>query len=152
MGKLKGITSGTYLTKRIRNEKHKKFSKEEICNKCQHKGVCKYQKISKFINGKIFQNNVECNEFYFTITPKAILTIGRDTTTGKILTKTFIGKNEEEAISKALSEKIKIEQNGGIKIITKTNKTISYLVRNVIDEDYKPGKIKKPLEKGNQIL
>ena len=33
------------------------------------------------------------------------------------MTKTFTGTNEEEAINKALSEKIKLEQNGG-RIIT----------------------------------
>ncbi len=143
MGKLKGITSGTYLTKRIRNDKNKKLSKEEICNRCRFKDSCKYRKISKFSNGKVFENNVKCEEFYFTITPKAILTVGRDKTTGKTLTKTFTGKNEEEAINIALTEKLKIEQNGGIKIITKSNKTIIDLVRNIIDEDYKLGKIQE---------
>ena len=143
MGKLKGITSGTYLTKRIRNEKNKKLLKEEICNRCKLKDSCKYRKISKFSNGKSFENNVNCEEFYFTVTSKAILTVGRDRTTGKTLTKTFTGKSEEDAINMALTEKLKIEQTGGIKIITKSSKTIIDLVKNVIEEDYKLGKIKK---------
>jgi hypothetical protein len=123
MGKLKGITSGTYLTKRIKNSKNKKLSKEEICNRCNFKSTCKYKKTTKFSSGKVFNNNVDCNEFYFTISAKAILTIGRDRTTGKTLTKTFTGKTEEDAINMALTEKLKIEQNGGIRIITKSNKT-----------------------------
>ena len=33
MGNIKGITVGTYLTKRIKNKKHKNTSKEKICSK-----------------------------------------------------------------------------------------------------------------------
>ena len=142
MGKLKGITAGTYLTKRIKNKKSKSLTKEEICNNCSQKDICKYKDISKFTNGKVFENTVKCDEFYFTITSKAILTIGRDRTTGKTLTKTFIAQSEEEAINKALTEKINIEKNGGIKLITKSNKSIIDLVQNIIEEDYKLGKIK----------
>ena len=54
-------------------------------------------------NGKVIDNNVECDSFYFSITPKAIVTTGRDTITGKRTTKTFVGKNEKEAFNKALS-------------------------------------------------
>ena len=89
MGKLSGITSGTYLTKRIKNPENKNLNKKDICNDCKLKGICKYKDISKFNKGKIFENNVKCNEFYFTITSKAILNLGRDRTTGKMITKTF---------------------------------------------------------------
>ena len=140
--KIKGITSGTYLLKRIK-DKNLKLSSKEICNRCEFKNTCKYRNISKFENGKVFNNNVECEYFYFIISPKAILTIGRDMTTGRIITKTFVGKNETEAFQKALNEKLKLDQNGGIKIITKSNKTIVDLVGNVLKEDFKLGKIKQ---------
>lgn len=145
--KIKGITSGTYLEKICKSEKDKQIKKQELCNKCKYKDVCKYKKISKFENKKVFQNNVECEVFYFKIVPKAILTTGRDTTTGKRTTKTFVGENEEIAFNKALAMKVELEKNGGIKIITKSNKTIIDLVRNVINEDYKLGKIKKATRK-----
>ena len=140
--KIKGITSGTYLLKRTK-DKNLKLSSKEICNRCKFKNTCKYRSISKFENGKVFNNNVECEYFYFIISPKAILTIGRDMTTGRVMTKTFVGKNETEAFQKALNEKLKLDQNGGIKIITKSNKTIIDLVGNVLKEDFKLGKIKQ---------
>lgn len=140
--KVKGITSGTYLLKRVK-DKSNKLSSKEICNNCKYKDTCKYRAISKFKNGKVFNNNVECKYFYFIISPKAILTVGRDTTTGKVMTKTFVGKDETEAFNKALTEKLKLDQNGGIKIITKSNKTISDLVESVLKEDFKLGKIKQ---------
>ncbi len=145
--KIKGITSGTYLTKRIKEKKNKKYKKEELCKKCEYSDICKYKELGKFNKGKVFENNVECNYFYFTITVKAVLTIGRDTTTGKIMTQTFTGKNEDEAINKALTTKLELEKNGGIKIITKSNKTIIDLVSKVIDENFKLGKIKKATRK-----
>ena len=140
--KVKGITSGTYLLKRVK-DKSNKLSSKEICNNCKYKDTCKYRTISKFENGKVFNNNVECKYFYFIISPKAILTVGRDTTTGKVMTKTFVGKDETEAFNKALTEKLKLDQNGGIKIITKSNKTIADLVESVLKEDFKLGKIKQ---------
>ena len=140
--KVKGITSGTYLLKRVKNKSNKSSSKE-ICNNCKYRDTCKYRTISKFENGKVFNNNVECKYFYFIISPKAILTVGRDTTTGKVMTKTFVGKDETEAFNKALTEKLKLDQNGGIKIITKSNKTIVDLVESVLKEDFKLGKIKQ---------
>ena len=140
--KVKGITSGTYLLKRVK-DKSNKLSSKEICNNCKYKDTCKYRAISKFKNGKVFNNNVECKYFYFIISPKAILTVGKDTTTGKVMTKTFVGKDETEAFNKALTEKLKLDQNGGIKIITKSNKTIADLVESVLKEDFKLGKIKQ---------
>lgn len=140
--KVKGITSGTYLLKRVK-DKSNKLSSKEICNNCKYKDTCKYRTISKFENSKVFNNNVECKYFYFIISPKAVLTIGRDTTTGKVMTKTFVGENETEAFNKALTEKLKMDQNSGIKIITKSNKTIVDLVESVLKEDFKLGKIKQ---------
>lgn len=140
--KVKGITSGTYLLKRVK-DKSNKLSSKEICNNCKYKDTCKYREISKFENGKVFNNNVECKYFYFIISPKAILTVGRDTTTGKVMTKTFVAKDETEAFNKALTEKLKLDQNGGIKIITKSSKTIADLVESVLKEDFKLGKIKQ---------
>lgn len=144
--KIKGITAATYLDKRLK-DKSIKISKKEVCYNCKNKDICKYRNISKFENGKIFNNNVECEKFYFITIPKAILTIGRDMTTGKTTTKTFVGKDEQEAYNKALTEKLKLEENGGIKIITKTNKSIIDLVTSVIDEDYRLGNIKKATRK-----
>ena len=140
--KVKGITSGTYLLKR-KKDKSTEINSKEICNQCKYKNTCKYKSISKFENGKVFDNNVECEYFYFIITPKAILTIGRDTTTGRVMTKTFVGKNESEAYNKALTEKLKLDQNGGVKIITKSNKTIVDLIEGVLKEDFNLGKIKQ---------
>ena len=106
MNKVKGITVGTYLTKTIKNSKDKGHTTKELCSKCNMKVKCKYRQIAKFENGKIFENNVGCDSFYFSITPKAIVTTGRDTITGKRTTKTFVGKNEKEAFNKALSFQI----------------------------------------------
>ena len=142
MNKLKGITSGTYLTKRIKNPEHKNLTKIDICNKCKNNNICKYRNITKFTNGQIYENNVSCDEFYFTISPKAILTLGVDRTTGETIRQSFSGKNEEDAISKALAEKLRIEQNGSFKPITKSEKSIIDIDRNIITEDFKLGKIK----------
>lgn len=78
--KIKGITSGTYLQKRIKNAKVKNLSISDICSNCKYKQNCKYKNITKFEKGKIFKNNVECKNFYFTIISKAILTTCRDAT------------------------------------------------------------------------
>lgn len=145
--KIKGITSGTYLTKRIKDKKDKKYTKEEICSKCPYSDVCKYKNLGTFKKGKVFKNNVECNFFYFTITAKAILTLGRDSTTGKKIQETFTCENEQEAFNKALTRKLEYEKNGGVKVITKSDKTIIDLISKVIDEKFKLGTIKKSTRK-----
>lgn len=147
MNKVKGITVGTYLTKTVKNTKNKKHTTKEICSQCEMKDKCKYRQLTRFKNGKIFENNVKCDYFYFSITPKAIVTTGRDTITGKRTTKTFVGKNEKEAFNKALSFQIEMEENQEFRIITKSNKTIIDLVKNKIEEDYKLGKIIKATHK-----
>jgi integrase len=143
MNKVKGITTGTYLTKTLKDSKNKGTTAKQICSSCKMKEKCKYGKISKFDNGKVFDNNVECDYFYFSITSKAIVITGRDTITGKRTTKTFVGKNEKEALNKALSFQIEMEKNGDFKVITKSNKNIIDLVKDHIEEDYKLGKIIK---------
>ena len=143
MNKIKGITVGTYLTKTIKNPKDKGIPSKEICGKCSQKDKCKYRQITKFENEKVFKNNVECDSFYFSITPKAIVITGRDETTGKRSTKTFVGANEKEAFNKALSFQLEMEKNQEFRIITKSNKTIIDFVTNKIEEDYKLGKIIK---------
>ena len=107
MNKVKGITVGTYLTKTIKNSKDKGLSSKEICNHCKMKDKCKYRKLTKFENAKVIDNNVECDYFYFSITPKAIVTTGRYTITGKRTTKTFVGKNEKEAFNKPYHFRLK---------------------------------------------
>lgn len=143
MNKVKGITVETYLTKTVKNSKDKGLSSKEICNFCKMNNKCKYRQIPKFENGKVIDNNVECDSFYFSITPKAIVTTGRDTITGKRTTKTFVGKNEKEA----LAFQIEMEKNQEFRIITKSNKTIIDLVKGKIEEDYKLGKIIKAIYK-----
>ena len=143
MNKVKGITTGTYLTKTLKNSKDKVRTTKEICSNCANFNKCKYGKITKFENGKVFENNVECDYFYFSITPKAIVLTGRDTITGKRNTKTFVGENEKEAFNKALSFQIEMEKKGNFKVINKTNKSIIDIVKCHIEEDYRLGKIIK---------
>lgn len=50
-------------------------------------------------------------------------------------------------MSLALNEKLELEKNGGMKIITKSNKTIIELISKIIDENYKLGKIQKATRK-----
>lgn len=110
MSKIKGITVGTYLTKTLKSPENKGYSIKEICGKCKLREKCKYRQISSFKNGKTFKNNVECDFFYFSITPRAIVATGRDEVTGKRMTKTFKGENEKEALNKALSFQIEMEK------------------------------------------
>ena len=142
MKKFKGISSGTYLTKRLKDKTKKSTPKEDLCKNCINNNICKYKDISTFSKGKVFKNNCTCDNFYFTITAKATLQIGRDLEKGKNITKTFTAATEEEAISKALTEKLEMDKNGGFKIISTSTKSIVELVSDVINEDYKLGKIK----------
>ena len=79
---------------------------------------------------------------YFTISRKASLTISRDKTTGKERKQSFTGNTKEEAISRALAAKIELEKSGGVRTITKSNKTMVDLILNVIDERFNLGNIK----------
>lgn len=136
----KGITCGTYYDKREKKipGTNKKYNKS-ICTQCE-----------KNKSGKLNIDNEEqynicksCDKFYISKSCRALLTIGRDQTTGKVKRKTFIGETEEEAFSKALQSKLKLDEDGGPRIITKTNKTLKELVEPIIEEQFKLGQIKE---------
>ena len=136
----KGITCGTYYDKRAK--------KIPGTNKKYNKSICAECKLNK--SGKENIDNEEqynicksCDKFYVSKSCKALLTIGRDQTTGKVKRKTFIGETEEEAFSKALQSKLKLDEEGGPRIITKTNKTLKELVEPMIEEQFKLGQIKE---------
>lgn len=130
----KGITVGTYISKKPKNKNDK-----NVCANCE-------------VNSKIQKKNIDkekeyelckgCNKCYVSKTSKAILTIGRDQTTGKTLRKTFVADTEELALNNALQYKLDLDKNGGPRIITKSNKTFVELVKALIDEQYKLKKIK----------
>ena len=136
----KGITCGTYYDKRAKKipGSNKKYNKS-ICTEC------KLNKSGKENIDNEEQYNIckSCDKFYVSKSCKALLTIGRDQTTGKIKRKTFIGETEEEAFSKALQSKLKLDEEGGPRIITKTNKTLKELVEPMIEEQFKLGQIKE---------
>lgn len=136
----KGITCGTYYDKRAKKipGTNKKYSKS-IC------AECKLNKSGKENIDNEEQYNIckSCDKFYVSKSCKALLTIGRDQTTGKVKRKTFIGETEEEAFSKALQSKLKLDEEGGPRIITKTNKTLKDLVEPMIEEQFKLGQIKE---------
>ena len=126
----KGITCGTYYDKRAK--------KIPGTNKKYNKSICAECKLNK--SGKENIDNEEqynicksCDKFYVSKSCKALLTIGRDQTTGKVKRKTFIGETEEEAFSKALQSKLKLDEEGGPRIITKTNKTLKELVEPILN-------------------
>ena len=133
--KCKGITVGTYITKRPKGDYDK-----SICINCEIYKNNKYQKSNdeqKMIMCK------ECDKFYFSKTCKAVLTIGRDQTTGKTIRKTFNALTEEEALNNALGYKINMDKNGGPRVITRTNKTFIDLVKPLIEEQFKLKHIKE---------
>ena len=82
-----------------------------------------------------------CAKCYVSKSCKALLTIGRDTTTGKTIRKTFSAETEEKALADALQYKLDIDKNGGPRIITKSNKTLVELITTCINEAYKLKKI-----------
>ena len=129
----KGITVGTYISRKIKDKKEK-----DVCADCE-------------INKKIQNKNIEkekqyelckgCEKCYVSKTCKAVLTVGRDQTTGKTIRKSFVADTEELALSNALQYKLDLNKNGGPRIITKSNKTLVDLVQPLIDEQYKLNKI-----------
>ena len=129
----KGITVGTYISRKIKDKKEK-----DVCADCE-------------INKKIQNKNIEkekqyelckgCEKCYVSKTCKAVLTVGRDQTTGKTIRKSFVADTEELALSDALQYKLDLNKNGGPRIITKSNKTLVDLVQPLIDEQYKLNKI-----------
>lgn len=130
--KFKGITVGTYISKRPKG----KFD-ESICTGCEKN---KNKNIDK---EKQYELCKGCDKFYVSKTCKAVLTIGRDQTTGKNQRKSFVADTEEEALNNALEYKINLDRNGGPRIITKTNKTLIDLVKPMIEEQFKLNGIKE---------
>lgn len=129
--KFKGITVGTYYSKRPKGKYN-----ESICADCEN---CK-KNIDK---AKQYEICKGCDKFYISKTCKAIITIGRDQTTGKVIRKTFVADTENEAMNKALEFKIDMDKNGGPRIITKTNKSLIDLISAMIDEQFKLKRIKE---------
>lgn len=136
----KGITCGTYYDKREKKipGSTKKYSKS-ICTECELNKSGK----EHIDNDEQYNICKSCDKFYVSKSCKALLTIGRDQTTGKIKRKTFIGDTEEEAFSKALQSKLKLDEDGGPRVVTKTNKTLKELVEPMIEEQFKLGQIKE---------
>ena len=129
--KFKGITVGTYYSKRSKGNYN-----EAICTSCEK------NKTKNIDKEKQFELCKGCDKFYFSKTCKAILTIGRDQTSGKTIRKSFVANTEEEAFNNALSFKIEMDKNGGPRIITKTNKTLIDLIKPLIEEQFKLNHIK----------
>ena len=125
----KGITVGTYISKKPKNKSNK-----GICTNCEIYKKIKSKHIDK---DKEYELCKGCNKCYVSKTCKAVLTVGRDTTKGKIIRKTFVNDTEEKALNKALEYKINLYKNGGPRIITKSNKTLVELIRPLIEEQYK---------------
>lgn len=132
----KGITVGTYISRKSKNNKEK-----NVCANCEI-----YEKIQndKHIDKeKEYELCKNCDKCYVSKTCKALLTIGRDQTTGKTNRKTFVADSEEQALNDALQYKLDLNKAGGPRIITKSNKTLVELVRPCIEEQFKLKKIDK---------
>ena len=83
----KGITVGTYISRKPKNKNEK-----DICANCEIN--TKIQK-SKYIDKeKEYELCKNCDKCYVSKSCKALLTIGRDTTTGKTIRKTFGAETE----------------------------------------------------------
>lgn len=130
MKNFKGITVGTYISKRAKG----KYD-ETICANCKNNKNIDKEKQYELCKG--------CDKFYISKTCKAVLTIGRDQTTGKTLRKSFVADTEEEALNKALEYKLDLDRNGGPRIITRTNKTLIDLVKPMIEEQFNLNQIKE---------
>lgn len=94
---INGISYGVYLNKKIKTNKIQQFKNMtalEVCQQCKYYKICKYGKLSEFEKEKIFENNIKCENLYFSINRKATLTTIRNTTTGKETKKTFQEKQK----------------------------------------------------------
>lgn len=125
----KGITVGTYISRKPKNKKEK-----NVCADCEIKKKAQNKNIDI---EKEYELCKKCNKCYVSKSCKALLTVGRDTTTGKTKRKSFPAETEEKALSLALQYKLDLEKNGGPRIITKSNKTLVELVKPRIDEQFK---------------
>ena len=127
--KFKGITVGTYITKRPKEK-----TNEDVCAKCINNK--NYDKQEQYELCK------ECNKFYISKTCKAVLTIGKDDN-GKTLRKSFVANTEEEALGNALQYKLNLGVNNESKTIASSNKTIVDFIKPFIDEQFKLNLIKE---------
>lgn len=132
----KGITVGTYISR-----KPKTGNLKEICTNCKiYENIQMSKNIDKDKEYELCKN---CDKCYVSKSCKALLTVGRDTTTGKINRKTFVADSEEQALNDALQYKLDLNKNGGPRIITKSNKTLIELLKPCLDEQFKLNKIDK---------
>lgn len=139
----KGITVGTYISRRPKNKKEK-----NACADCEVN--TKIQKSKNIDKEKEYELCKGCEKCYVSKSCKALLTISKDQTTGKTNRKTFMADSEEQALNDALQYKINLNKNGGPRIITKSNKTLVELLNPCINEQFMLNKIDKSTLKRKQ--
>ena len=132
----KGITVGTYISRKSKNNKEK-----NVCANCEINA--KIQRSKNIDKEKEYDLCKGCEKCYVSKSCKALLTIGRDQTTGKTNRKTFVANTEEQALAEALQYKLNLDKNGGPRIITKSNKTLVELLNPCINEQFMLNKIDK---------
>ena len=115
----KGITVGTYISRKPKNKNEK-----DICTNCEINTKIQKGKYIDKEKEKEYELCKNCAKCYVSKSCIALLTIGRYTTTGKTIRKTFSAETEEKALADALQYKLDIDKNGGPRIITKSNKTL----------------------------
>ena len=132
----KGITVGTYISGKSKNNKEK-----NVCANCEINA--KIQRSKNIDKEKEYDLCKGCEKCYVSKSCKALLTIGRNQTTGKTNRKTFVANTEEQALAEALQYKLDLDKNGGPRIITKSNKTLVELLNPCINEQFMLNKIDK---------
>ena len=132
----KGITVGTYISRKSKNNKEK-----NVCANCEINA--KIQRSKNIDKEKEYDLCKGCEKCYVSKSCKALLKIGRDQTTGKTNRKTFVANTEEQALAEALQYKLDLDKNGGPRIITKSNKTLVELLNPCINEQFMLNKIDK---------
>lgn len=132
----KGFTVGTYISRKSKNNKEK-----NVCANCEINA--KIQRSKNIDKEKEYDLCKGCEKCYVSKSCKALLTIGRDQTTGKTNRKTFVANTEEQALAEALQYKLDLDKNGGPRIITKSNKTLVELLNPCINEQFMLNKIDK---------
>lgn len=132
----KGITVGTYISRKSKNNKEK-----NVCANCEINA--KIQRSKNIDKEKEYDLCKGCEKCYVSKNCKALLTIGRDQTTGKTNRKTFVANTEEQALAEALQYKLDLDKNCGPRIITKSNKTLVELLNPCINEQFMLNKIDK---------
>lgn len=158
MSKIKGITGGVYVTKKLKKQdklhsKDKKRDKEKnkekiekICNDCELNRTCPYfstDRYRSYLERHKEIPNINCDKLYVSAGSKSQVTIGRNEITGKIIKKSFSGNNAEDAMNKALNAKLEIAKNGGEKIINRSTISIKQLDLDFLEEQFKTHEIKE---------